>query len=136
MNLYGILNSRKRAIIALVHTVFFGLIAFIQMIIRQRPVALISAPHAKMAGSIALTSIYVIVTAVLLILLSYSRPALERIYFGLCATSAGVGFLRCLLGDPTVYVGAAVRVVLLGCAVITGTLILREHGQATTRFAD
>src|SRR3954468_16839641 len=103
MNPYGILNSRKRAIIALVHTILFGLLAFYQLLTRQHPVALLAALRGRLLGSIALTTIYLIVTAVLLLLLGYSRCVLERLYFSLCATSAAIGLLRSALGDPTTY---------------------------------
>jgi|SRR3954463_642170 hypothetical protein len=135
MNPYGILNSRKRAIIALVHTVVFGLLAFYQLLTRQHPVALLGAPSAKLAGSIALAAIYLIVTAVLLFLVRYSRCALERLYFSLCATSAAIGLLRCALGDPTMYAGSGVRVMLLCLAVITGAAILRTHTASARSFA-
>jgi hypothetical protein len=136
MNQYGILNNRKRAMIALVHTIFFGLLALYQFVTRQHPLALLSASRGRMAGPIALTTIYLIVTVVLLILLGFSRCAIERLYFGFCATSAAIGLLRALLGDPTAYVELGARVMLLSCAVITGTLIMRNHAQSAPQFAD
>ncbi len=136
MNQYGILNSRKRVVIALVHTIAFGLLALYQFISRQHLTALLSASHEHMAGPIALTAIYLIVTTVLLVLLRFSRSFIERLYFGLCATSAAIGLLRSLLGDPTVYAGNGARVMLLGLAAITGALIMRSHTQAVAQFAD
>jgi hypothetical protein len=136
MSPYGILNSRKRAIIALVHTVVFGLIALLQTAVRQHPVALLSAGPGKIVGSIALTSIYLVVSIVLLVLLWFSRCATERLYFALCASSASVGLLRCLLGDPTAYAGNAARVVLLASAVITGMSIVKGHTQIQAQFAN
>jgi hypothetical protein len=136
MNPYGILNSRKRAIIALVHTILFGLLAFYQLLTRQHPVALLAAPRGRLLGSIALTTIYLIVTAVLLLLLGYSRCVLERLYFSLCATSAAIGLLRSALGDPTTYAGSGMRVTLLCLAVITGAAILRTHTASARTFAN
>jgi hypothetical protein len=89
-----------------------------------------------MAGPIALTTIYLIVTAVLLILLRYSRCSMERVYFGFCSTSAAIGLLRSLFGDPTASAELGARVMLLSCAVITGTLIMRNHARAIPQFAD
>jgi hypothetical protein len=136
MNRYGILNSAKRAVIALIHTVAFGLLALYQLLTRQHPASLLYAGHDHFAGPIALTTIYFIVTAVLLILLRYSQCMLERLYFSCCATSAGIGLLRALVGDPTAYAELAARVLLLGFAVIIGTLIWRNHAQAAPGFAD
>jgi hypothetical protein len=136
MNQYGILNSRKRAIIALIHTIVFGLLACYQLIIRQHPLSLLSASRGRMGGPVALTTIYFIVTVVLLILLRYSRCAIERLYFSVCATSAGIGLLRAVLGDPTAYAELAARVMLLGSAVIIGFIIVRQHTQPVPQFAD
>jgi hypothetical protein len=136
MNSYGILNSRKRAIIALVHTIVFGLLALYQLLIKQHPVGLLLTTHGNRVGPIALTTIYLIVTVVLLILLRYSRCAIERIYFSFVSTSAGIGLLRAIAGDPTAYTELAMRVMLLGCAVITGLMIVRTHTQASPQFAD
>ncbi len=133
---YGILNTRKRTIIALVHTVVFGLLAAYQFAIRQHPLALVSATRGKMAGPIALTMIYLIVTVVLLILFRYSRSTLERLYFSLCSTSAAIGLVRAILGDPTQYAELAARVMLLGCAIIAGALILRTHSQPALEIVD
>jgi hypothetical protein len=131
---YSILNSRKRAIIALVHSIAFGLLALYQLITRYHPVPLVAAPHA--GGAIALATIYLLVTGVLLVLARYSRARLEKLYFGCCATSAGVGLWRVTLGDPTVHLGSVVRVLMLGCAVIVGTMILRTHPVLAAHFAD
>jgi hypothetical protein len=136
MQQFGILNSRKRAIIALIHTIVFGLIALIQTLVRQHPTPLLYAGPGKLAGPIALTAIYLIVSVVLLILFCYSRSSMEHLYFALCTSSATIGLLRCLLGDPTTYAGNGVRVLLLGCAVITGTFIVRNHSQIQAQFAD
>ncbi len=136
MNRYGILNNAKRAVIALVHTVVFGLLAFYQLLIRQHPLPLLSAGRGHLAGPIALTTIYLIVTGVLLILLRYSQCSLERLYFTFCATSASIGLLRAVIGDPTAYAELAARVLLLGGAVIVGALVWRSHAHPEPELAD
>jgi hypothetical protein len=133
---YGILNSRKRAIIALVHTVVFGSLAAVQLAIRQHPRALVSSIHGSFAAPLALTLVYLIVSIVLLILFRYSKSAIERLYFASCAASASVGLLRCLLGDPTAYLGNGIRVLLLGAAVLIGVTIVKDHSQMRAQFAD
>lgn len=135
MNRYVILNSRKRTIIALIHTVAFGLLAFWQFATNQHPAALVLARSPHLAGPLAMTAVYLIVTVVLLILLRYSGTSLERLYFGLVSTSAGIGLLRVAFGDPTLHLGALIRVLLLGCAALVGLLILKQH-SGQMQFAD
>ena len=136
MNRFRILNNRKRAIIALVHSFAFGLLASYQLVTNYHPVSLIAATTGHFAGPAILTAIYLIVTTVLLVLVIASRGPLEKLYFAFCATSAGVGLLRIVLGDPTAYAGNFLRVIMLGCAVFTGTLILRLYSDASPEFAD
>lgn len=136
MNSFRILNSRKRAIIALVHSLAFGFLAFYQLLINYHPAALVAATTGNLSGPAILTGIYFIVTTVLLVLVLASRGPLEKLYFAFCGTSAGVGLLRIVLGDPTVYTGNFLRVFMLGCAVVTGTLIFRLHSDAQPEFAD
>lgn len=137
MNRYGILNSARRAVIALVHTVVFGILALYQLLIRQHPLPLVSAGRGQLAAPIALTTIYFIVTVVLFVLLRFSQCSLERLYFGFCATSAGIGFLRAFFGDPTAYAELLARVLLLVSAIVAGTLIWRKHvQQSLPQYAD
>lgn len=135
MNSFRILNSRKRAIIALVHSVFFGLVATYQLFANYHPTPLISAASGHLTGPAILTSIYLLVTVVLLVLILFSRNATEKLYFAFCATSAGVGLLRVVAGDPTTYAGNFLRVFMLGCGIVTGTCILRMHSPAQPEFA-
>ncbi len=135
MGAFRILNSRKRAIIALVHSFAFGLLAFYQLIINHHPAQLLHGHPDHLVGAAILSGIYLIVTTVLLVLVGLSRGTLEKLYFGCCATSAGVGLLRVLFGDPTLYAGNLVRVFMLGCAVLAGTLILRLHSETQSEFA-
>jgi hypothetical protein len=127
MHSFSILNSRKRAIIALVHTVIFLCVAALQTALSHAKA--FSLHGDKVVGGIVLLSIYTIVTTVLLLLLRAASHASERLYFALCATSAALGLLRILLGDPVLHAGV-LRVLLLSGAVVVGTLILRRHSKA------
>jgi len=124
MDRFAIITNRKRAIIALVHSVFFLMVAGLQLAISHAEA--FSIRREKIAGSIVLLTIYVIVTTVLLVLLRFSHCAKEKFYFAFCAASAGFGLVRILLGDPVLHANVA-RVLLLFCAVVTGTVILRNH---------
>src|ERR1035441_8345145 len=67
MDRFAIITNRKRAIIALVHSVFFLGVAGLQLAISHAEA--FSIHREKIAGSIVLLTIYVIVTTVLLVLL-------------------------------------------------------------------
>lgn len=126
MDSFAILNSRKRAVIALIHSIFFLAIAGIQAAISHaQPLAFHGVRH---TSGLILLGIYVIVTSVLLILLAASHCAKEKLYFALCAASAGFGLLRIVLGDPVLHANV-LRVVFLTCAVVVGVVILRVHSQ-------
>ena len=124
MDRFAIITNRKRAIIALVHSVFFLGVAGLQLAVSHAEA--FSIHREKIAGSIVLLTIYVIVTTVLLVLLRYSHCAKEKLYFAFCAASAAFGLVRILLGDPVLHANVA-RVLLLFCAVLIGTVILRNH---------
>jgi hypothetical protein len=124
MNSFAILNSRKRAIIALVHTVIFLCVAALQTALSHAKA--FSLHGDKVVGGIVLLAIYTIVTTVLLLLLRAASHASEKLYFALCATSAALGLLRIVLGDPALHAGV-LRVCLLSAAVIVGVMILRTH---------
>ena len=121
---FAIINNRKRAIIALIHSVFFLGVAGVQLAISHA--APFSLRGEKVAAGIILLTIYVIVTTVLVVLLRFSRCTQERLYFGLCAASAAFGLVRIWLGDPVLHANV-LRVLLLFCAVVIGTGILRSH---------
>jgi hypothetical protein len=129
MNRYAILTNRKRAIIALVHSVFFLVVALMSFLGRAKAGLLFSSP--KPVGDWALLGIYVVVTTILLILVRVSSCARERLYFAFCSTSASFGLLRILLGDAHVFVAQYVRVGMLACAVLTGYIILKRHSDAS-----
>ena len=126
MDRFAIITNRKRAIIALVHSVFFLGIAGMQLA-RSHATAF-SLHGEKKLGATILLAIYVIVTTVLLVLLLVSHCTKEKLYFAFCAASAGFGLVRILLGDPVLHANV-LRVLLLGCAVLTGTIILRRHSE-------
>lgn len=132
MSRFAIINNRKRAVIALIHSVFFLGVAAVQLAISH---ALPFSLHGGRAtAGTVLLGIYVIVTTVLLVLLRFSRCARERLYFAFCAASAGFGLVRIVMGDPVLHANV-LRVLLLLCAVIVGTGILRSH-SATISAAE
>jgi len=124
MDRFAIINNRKRAIIALIHSVFFLGVAAVQLAI-SHAVPLNTRGEKATAGIILLV-IYLIVTTVLLILLRCSACTREKLYFALCAASAAFGLVRIVLGDPVLHANI-LRVLLLFCAVIVGSGILRSH---------
>jgi hypothetical protein len=126
MHSFSILTNRKRAIIALVHTVIFLCVAALQTALSHAKA--FSLHGDKVVGGIVLLAIYTVVTTVLLILLRMASHARERLYFALCATSAALGLLRILLGDPVLHAGV-LRVCLLSAAVVVGVMILRLHSR-------
>jgi hypothetical protein len=127
MDRFAIINNRKRAIIALIHSVFFLGVAAVQLAISHA--APFSVRGEKVTVGVILLAIYVIVTSILLILLRFSRCTIERLYFALCSASAAFGLVRILLGDPALHANV-LRVLLLFCAVVIGTGILRSHSIA------
>src|ERR1700760_4876048 len=104
MEIYGILNSRKRAIIALVHSLVFLGIAMMGLGSVPKS-GLLYPVRALTAGNIAIFCVYLIVSGVLWTMTAYSRCARERMYFAFCSCSASVGMLRSLVGDPVPHVG-------------------------------
>lgn len=124
MDRFAIINNRKRAIIALIHSVFFLGVAGVQLAVSHALPFTIRSGSAT-AGMILL-AIYVIVTTVLLVLLRFSGCTREKLYFALCAASAAFGLVRIVMGDPVLHANV-LRVLLLFGAVIIGSGILRSH---------
>jgi len=123
---YVILSNRKRVIIALAQTVAFLLLAVYTGTLLVRPL------HAgSPVSGWVIMGVYVAVTAALLVLAAISGNAIERIYFGLCTTSAGFGLARQIVGDVGIPAAVYVRVAMLACAVAMGTVILREYRSGT-----
>ena len=125
---YSILTNRKRALVALVHSVVFLLIAVRQMV-ADTPAAGIWVTSTVRPGTWILCGIFAIVSAILLWLLVISRGRMEKFYFGFCTISAGSGLLRTAAGDQAFHAGLYIRVIMLISAVLVGLLIVRYHSQ-------
>ena len=121
---HRILNTRKRVVVALVHTVVFLGVAVLGFFFSVAPLSMGSPPSAWIVAGV-----YVIVSAVLLWLTAISRGAVERLYFALVATSASFGVLRQLLGDPSMHAAVYVRVTMLACAAVTGMWMLGRSSR-------
>ncbi len=128
MGEFAILTNRKRAIVALVHSVVFLLIAVRQMIASSHATG-IWIPSAVSRGTWILCGVFAVVSAILLWLFVISRSRMEKIYFGLCTVSASSGLLRTAAGDQAFHAGLYIRVVMLGSAVLVGLLIVRLHSE-------
>ncbi len=128
MNDFAILTNRKRTIIALIHSVFFFLLAAVTST-SPRIGPFWNRVHSHPGSAIAMVVVYLIVSTILIVLTLYSRGLLERLYFGFCSTSATVGFFRALVGDPPFHAAQIVRVGMLALAVVVGFIVLREHAE-------
>ena len=129
---FSILTNRKRAIVALVHSVIFLLIAVRQMV-AATPVDGVWVPSAVRPGTWILCAIFAVVSSILLWLLIISRGWMEKIYFGFCTVSASSGLLRTAAGDQAFHAGLYIRVVMLVSAVLVGLLIVRRHSRANSQ---
>lgn len=129
MGEFSILTNRKRALVALIHSVIFLLIAFRQMM-TALPAAGIWVPSTVSVGTWVLCGIFVIVTSILLWLFLISRGRMEKLYFGMCTVSASSGLLRTAFGDQAFHAGLYIRVVMLTSAVLVGLVILRMHSDS------
>jgi hypothetical protein len=130
---FSVLTNRKRALVALVHSVFFLLIAFRQMV-GASPAVGILVPAVVSPGTWILCLIFLIVSAILLWLFAISRGAMEKLYFGMCAVSATSGLLRTAAGDHAFHIGLYIRVVMLASAVLVGLLIFLMHTRMQSRM--
>ena len=130
MNRYVILTNRKRAIVALAHSVAFLFVSLYGFFTVVRPLHRTSPSSAW-----AMFSIYLAVSAALLVLTALAGNLIERLYFGFCTSSAGFGFLRQVLGDPRMHAAVYIRVAALACAVGVGVLIVRGHQIARAACA-
>ncbi|HYM76753.1 MAG TPA: hypothetical protein VE377_12305 [Candidatus Dormibacteraeota bacterium] len=131
MNDFGVLNNRKRAVIALIHSLVFLGIAIHGFASPKSGIL-----HGTGAtGDFLLIAIYLIVASILAWLVTLSRGIRERGYFALCTCSATFGLLRTIFGDTTLPVAQYMRVILLTSAVAVGTLILRSFSRAVSERA-
>ncbi len=129
---YSVLTNRKRAVIALVHSVFFFFVALSGLVGKSAipPLAMAIERQSHLAPALAITAVYVLITGILVWLFRFSAAQREKLYFAFCATSAGTGLLRVLFGDTSLHAEACIRAIMLACAIVTCTLILRSHPAA------
>src|SRR5437868_837258 len=120
MDDFAILTNRKRAIIALAHSIIFLGIALRGFVSPKQ--ALSHGPGLLVGGLLLLT--YLTVGSILAWLTRLARCARERIYFAFCTSSATFGFLRTLFGDAALPAAQYLRVAMLALAVLTGFWIL------------
>lgn len=130
MNDFGVLTNRKRALIALIHSIVFLGIAIHGFAAPKAGIL-----HGGPAADFALIVIYLVVAAILAWLVGISRCLRERAYFSLCAGSASFGLLRTLFGDITLPPAQYLRVILLSSAVVVGGLIVRSFSRPITEAA-
>jgi len=125
MNDFGVLTNRKRAFIALIHSVVFLGVACHGFLSPKAGILRGSSA----VSDFVLIGIYMIVASILSWLVGISRCARERVYFALCASSATFGLLRTIFGDATIPPAQYMRVVMLTSAVAVGTMILRSYAR-------
>lgn len=130
MNENRVLNSRRRAAIALIHSVVFLGVALHGFV----------SPKAGMlvqgsAADLVLIVVYLVVTSVLTWLVSLSRSTRERLYFVLCTSSATFGLLRTIFGDAAIPAAQYLRVIMLASAVTVGMSILRSFWRPVSERA-
>jgi hypothetical protein len=127
MNDFGVLNNRKRALIALIHSVVFLGIAMHGF---MSPKTGILVRGSK--GDFVLIGIYLTVASILAWLVTLARCTKERVYFALCASSATFGLLRTIFGDAALPAAQDLRVIMLSSAVVVGMWILRSFTHPVT----
>ena len=125
MDQFFILNSRKRAVIALIHAAVFLVITAMGLRGGARPPL-----HLHSVGGAMLYSIYGIVTTLLLWFFAKARCWRERMYFGFCAISAGLSIVRGIFGDPVLHPIQVLKVAMLVSGALAGIAIYRYHGAA------
>lgn len=125
MNDFGVLNSRKRVVIALIHTFVFVGVALHGF--ASPKTGILREPGTT--GDFVLIGIYLVVASILAWLVTISRCLRERIYFVLCATSATFGLLRTIFGDTTLPIAQYMRVIMLSSAIAVGFLMFRTFSR-------
>lgn len=128
---FSILTNRRRAVVALVHSVVFLVVAVRQMV-AATPASGIWLPSTVRPGTWILCGIFGIVSSILFWLLVISRGWMEKFYFAFCTISASSGLVRTAAGDQAFHAGLYIRVVMLGSAVLVGLLIVRMHSRASS----
>lgn len=132
MDKFTILTNRKRAIIALIHSIAFLLLAFVTSLRTVAPLSF----HLHPNEGLALLGMYGIVTSVLVILFVISACLRERLYFALCSTSAGTALVRTIVGDRAMHGAQYLRVVALMLAVVIGTAIVKSYAPEVALASD
>lgn len=125
MHEFAILTNRKRALIALIHSV-----AFLGIAAHGFAAPKAGLVHRVVTSDLVLVGIYLIVASILAWLVAIARCAQERLYFAFCVSSATFGLLRTILGDAAVPAAQYLRVIMLTAAVGLGTWILRSFSVA------
>ena len=131
MNDFGVLNNRKRALIALIHSFVFLGIAIHGFL--SPKAGILGGKGAT--GDFVLIVIYLVVASILAWLVSISRGIRERLYFALCACSATFGLVRTTFGDATIPAAQYLRVIMLSSAVAVGILIVRSFSRPLSESA-
>ncbi len=131
MNDFAILTNRKRALIALIHSLVFLGIALHGFAAPKNGIVRGSAPP----SDFVLVMIYITVASILAWLAAISRCVSERLYFALCASSATFGLLRTAFGDAALPVAQYLRVLMLTSAVILGLWIFRRFPRLVSETA-
>jgi len=130
MNEFGVLTNRKRAFIALIHSVVFLGVALHGFLSPKAGVL-----HGSAFGDLILIGIYLVVASILAWLVGISRCLGERVYFALCASSATFGLLRTIFGDSAIPVAQYMRVIMLSSAVAVGFAIVRSFSRTVAERA-
>jgi len=131
MNDFGVLTNRKRALIALIHSVVFWGIA-----LHGFAAAKAGVTHgAGATGDYVLIGIYLVVASILAWLVCISRCMRERVYFAFCTCSATFGLLRTIFGDAAIPPAQYMRVIMLSSAIAVGVLILRSFTRPVEESA-
>lgn len=131
---FSILTNRKRAIVAMVHSVVFLLIALRQMVVVS-PAAGIWLGSPVPRGTWILCGVFAVVSAVLCFLLAISRGWVEKSYFALCTASAMSGLLRTTAGDQVFHAALYIRVIMLASAILVGFMIVQTHSRREVNCA-
>jgi hypothetical protein len=131
MNDFGVLNNRKRALIALIHSVVFLGVASHGFLSTKAGIL-----HGLgVTGDFVLIGIYLVVASILAWLVGISRCLKERAYFALCASSATFGLLRTIFGDGALPAAQYLRVIMLSSAVVLCLVIVRAFSRPVPESA-
>lgn len=135
MGEFSILTNRKRAIVALAHSMVFLLVALRQIIVVTPATGIWLASPVPRTTWI-LCGIFAVVSAILFYLLAISRGWVERFYFAFCTTSAVSGLLRTAAGDQIFHAALYIRVIMLVSAILVGFVIVQTHSRREVEYAE